>query len=156
MTGYTVGTNATGTQEYHVTFKIEYPTKYFEDLFVVGDIPELGNDLNLKRHPLKWTEGHIWVSEQPLVTKTPNFRYNYIMIDQKSGKQVDNDEKGIKRICDLASIGSHGQSAFSGFDNRNVGYQMQRQGNTLFVDINDIWQTLKVKFTVLHTQTHGT
>lgn len=33
---------------------------------------------------------------------------------------------------------------------------MQRNGNTLLVDINDIWQTLKVKFTVLHTQIHGT
>lgn len=33
---------------------------------------------------------------------------------------------------------------------------MTRQGNQIHVDINDVWQTLKVKFTVLHTQTHGT
>jgi hypothetical protein len=78
------------------------------------------------------------------------------MIDQKSGQKVDHDEKGIKRICDINSIESHGQSAFSGFDNRNVGYHMQRHGNTLLVELLDIWQTLKVKFTVLHTQIHGT
>lgn len=105
---------ASGTTEYHVTFKIEYPTKYFEDLFVVGDLPELGNDGNLKKHPLKWTDGHIWVSETPVVTSNPNFRYNYIMIDQKSGTKIDNDEKGIKRICDLAAIESHGGASLAG------------------------------------------
>lgn len=46
------------------------------------------------------------MSEKPLVTNVPIFRYSYIMIDQKSGKRVDNDEKGINRICDLNAIQS--------------------------------------------------
>jgi len=33
---------------------------------------------------------------------------------------------------------------------------MNRQGNIINVDICDIWQTLKVKFTVLHTKLYGT
>ena len=144
-----------GDTEYHVTFKIEYPTKFYEDLFVVGDLPELGGPNDLKKHPLKWTDGHVWVSEKPVVTYTPNFRYNYIMIDQKSGQKIDHDEKGIKRICDLASIDSHGASAYAGVENKNAGYHMTRQGKQVLVDICDIWQILKVKFTVLHTQTHG-
>jgi len=120
-----------------VTFKIEYPTKYFEDLFVVGDLPELGSEANLKKHPLKWTEGHIWVSEVPLVTRNPNFRYNYIMIDQKTGQQIDHDEKGIKRICDLVSIESAGEKSYG--LNQNSGFNMRKQGNQVLVDINDIW-----------------
>jgi len=122
---------------------------------VIGDIPELGNEQDLKRHPLKWTDGHVWVSEKPILTRTPNFRYNYIMIDQKSGQKIDHDEKGIKRICDLASIESHGQSAYSGLDNKNAGYHMTRSGNTICVDICDIWQMMKIKFTVLHTPLSG-
>jgi hypothetical protein len=30
--------------EYHVVFKIVYESKYFEDLFVVGGHPDLGNE----------------------------------------------------------------------------------------------------------------
>jgi len=99
------------TQEYEVHFKIKYVTKLYEDLFDTGDITERGSAGDLKRHPLKWTEGHIWVSERPLRTSTPLFRYNYIMIDQKSGKQIDNQE-GFTRIADLKSIASHNRTHF--------------------------------------------
>lgn len=118
---------------------------------MIGDIPELGSSLALTRHPLKWTEGHIWVSEIPVVTRQPMFRYNYIMIDAKSGKQVDQNERGVKRIADLASIGSHGDTSVNlrhGFD--TDGYVVNREGNVRHIEIYDIWNTLKIKFTVLH------
>lgn len=77
------------------------------------------------------------------------FRYNYIMIDQKSGKQLDDDE-GFRRVADLKSIASHDYNQFTSY-NAN-GYLVQRVGTCLHVDILDHWQTMKVKFSVLHTR----
>ena len=49
-------------QNFSVMFKLKYVTVPGEDLFVIGDLPQLGSNKDLK-HGLKWTEGHIWVSE---------------------------------------------------------------------------------------------
>lgn len=65
---------------YSVSFRLYYKTLFGEDLFVVGNIPELSGS-NEEKHPLMWTEGHIWVSKVPLVTSTPRFTYGYIMKD---------------------------------------------------------------------------
>jgi len=45
-----------------VTFKIFYQTEYGESLQVVGNIKELGS-WKAYNCPLKWSEGHVWVSE---------------------------------------------------------------------------------------------
>jgi hypothetical protein len=95
-----------------------------DQLYVTGDIAELGNDVNLKIHPLKWTEGHIWVSEKPLITHQPYFRYSYLMMNLNSKTKVDNHENGIKRIADLASINSHGEQAHKDDDTETIGYYM--------------------------------
>jgi hypothetical protein len=50
-----------------VTFKLHYQTVPGEDLHVIGEISELGN-LSEQKHPLKWTEGHIWMSDKALIT----------------------------------------------------------------------------------------
>ena len=50
---------------YSVNFRLKYVTVPGEDLYVIGNLPQLGNNKELK-YGLMWTEGHIWVSEQPL------------------------------------------------------------------------------------------
>ena len=50
-------------KKYFVTFKIFYQTEYGESLQVVGNIKELGS-WKAYNCPLKWSEGHVWVSEQ--------------------------------------------------------------------------------------------
>lgn len=35
------------------------------------------------------------------------------------------------------------------------GYTVSRAGSLYNVEISDIWQTMKIKFTVLHTRIHG-
>ena len=54
--------NYSFNKKYFVTFKIFYQTEYGESLQVVGNIKELGS---WKAYicPLKWSEGHVWVSE---------------------------------------------------------------------------------------------
>lgn len=142
--------------QFSVSFRIYYQSVVGEDLYVLGDIPELGNETSMKKHPLKWTEGHIWVSETPLITSTTIFRYQYIMIDSRSGAKVDNDEKGIKRICDLASIETKLSSSYATLDNKLDGFTVSKQGNTVHIGINDKWKVMRVKFTVEHAQLFGT
>ena len=52
---------------YHLDLRVYYKTTFGESICVVGSIPELGNWKEFKCH-MKWTEGHIWVTERPLVT----------------------------------------------------------------------------------------
>ena len=68
------------SQNFTVIFKMKFVTVPGEDLYIIGDLPQLGGNKELK-YPLKWTDGHIWVSETPLVTSTPYFAYKYVMVD---------------------------------------------------------------------------
>jgi hypothetical protein len=77
---------------YSVTFKLKYVTVPGEDLYVIGDLPQLGGNKDLK-YSLMWTEGHIWVSEQPLLTSTPYFSYKYVKVDR--GMKIIDQEDGI-------------------------------------------------------------
>ena len=71
-----------------------------------------------------------------------------------STTKIDDQEKGVKRIADLASIGSHGERSHhrGDDDTETIGYYMQSHGRTKHVEIFDIWRCIKVKFTVLHTR----
>ena len=91
----------TQSQLFSVSFKLHYKTVPGEDLFVVGEIPELGT-VGEHKHPLKWTQGHIWVSEIPLLTSQSIFHYKYVLLGVK--KEVLNSEQGIHRIADLSLL----------------------------------------------------
>ena len=54
--------------QYSLNLSIQYATKLGESICVLGSIDELGNWKDHKCH-LKWTEGHIWVTETPILTK---------------------------------------------------------------------------------------
>lgn len=86
---------------FQVVFKLKYVTVPGEDLYVIGDLPQLGSTSELK-HSLKWTEGHIWVSEQPLSTSTPYFSYKYVKVDRE--KKITDQEDGIQRVADLTLL----------------------------------------------------
>jgi hypothetical protein len=52
---------------FHLTLRIHYETKFGEYLCVTGDIDELGN-WEQYICKLKWTPGHMWVTETPIKT----------------------------------------------------------------------------------------
>ena len=84
---------------YEVNFKVYYKTKHGESLCVLGSTPELGSWKEYRCH-MKWTEGHIWVLEKPLITNHYYFQYKYILLDGDKTKFM-NWERGIDRIADL-------------------------------------------------------
>jgi hypothetical protein len=83
-----------------VQFKITYKTIPGEDLHVLGSIPELGNWKEVKC-PLKWTEGHVWVCEKPVIISNPIFRYKYVLNTETSKGISGQWEAGIDRLVDL-------------------------------------------------------
>jgi hypothetical protein len=47
---------------------------------------------------MKWTEGHVWVSEQLLINSNHHFQYKYVI---KSEPDQEIWESGLDRIADL-------------------------------------------------------
>ena len=92
------------THDYAVMFKIKYQTNYGESLCVVGSNEQLGLWKNYKCH-LKWTEGHVWISERPLFLKSTDaiFEYKYCLL-WEDDQRLLNFEKGVERIADLAIL----------------------------------------------------
>ena len=90
---------------------------------MLGDVAEFEDKI-----ALKWTEGHIWVSERPVITRNNCFRYKYVMIDQLSN---DRDDEKVFRIADLRD------------------YTMSN------LVMEDEWDSFKVRFTVFHPVIHS-
>jgi hypothetical protein len=71
-------------QFFNLCFKIKFETQFGQNMCVVGSTPELGNWMNFIN--LKWTEGHVWVSEKPIVTENPVFKYKYLLLENGNPK----------------------------------------------------------------------
>jgi hypothetical protein len=54
-------------KQFSLDLSIYYQTKLGESLAVIGSIEELGQWKNIKKH-MKWSEGHIWVLDHPILT----------------------------------------------------------------------------------------
>lgn len=121
-----------GDTVHYVWFRVHYESKFGEEVCVFGSIPELGGWKEHK-YMLKWTEGHIWVSDKPLVTKARHFFYKYRVIMEK---ELTEWESGIDRICqpELLPEGTHGRSV----DKSLIGGRN--------VQINDEWEQYNVNF----------
>ena len=69
---------------YNLTFKIKFETQYGQNMCVVGSTPELGEWK--KFIGLKWTEGHVWVTERPMLIENPIFKYKYVLLENGDPK----------------------------------------------------------------------
>lgn len=81
----------------------------------MGSIPELGSWTEF-RHHLKWNEGHIWISSQPLlITELHTFCYKYVILDSRNKRkklELINWEQGLDRIADLPKLEVRNKSKF--------------------------------------------
>ena len=81
---------------YNLSFKIKFETQYGQNMCVVGSTPELGEWK--KFIGLKWTEGHVWVTERPMLIENPIFKYKYVLLENGDPKQWESSED---RVADL-------------------------------------------------------
>mmetsp|Transcript_4461 Transcript_4461/g.6617 ORF Transcript_4461/g.6617 Transcript_4461/m.6617 type:complete len:150 (+) Transcript_4461:623-1072(+) len=85
------------SKTYNCTLKIPYKTEYGESLQVVGSVEELGAWKSYKC-PMKWTEGHVWITDNLVIKGKSYFTYKYVVMYQ--GKAVK-WERGPNRLADL-------------------------------------------------------
>ena len=53
---------------FSLNLSIQYETKLGESICVIGSLEELGQWNEYKCH-LRWTEGHLWVTDKPILTR---------------------------------------------------------------------------------------
>jgi len=85
-------------KEYIIKFRIKYQTTPGQNIFIIGNIDQLGNwKKNIFK--LKWTEGHIWKGKLVLNEKISNFEYKFVCLsDDQSFKRW---EEGCNRIFEF-------------------------------------------------------
>jgi hypothetical protein len=52
---------------------------------------------------MKWTDGHVWVLDNPIVSSVPYFSYKYVIMEDDQDLKWEN---GMNRIADLEMLGS--------------------------------------------------
>ena len=127
---------------YQVDFKVYYKTSFGESLCIVGSIPELGQWKEFRCH-MKWTDGHVWVTETPLITNHYYFQYKYVLLDEDKTKLIS-WERGIDRIADLEILPSMGHSLNS------QAYEHSTLDTSKRVELKDEWESYTVTLSVLH------
>jgi hypothetical protein len=140
-------------QTYSVSLKVKYQTIPGESVIVVGSIPELGSWKNFKLN-MQWTEGHVWVLKEPILTSQPFFQYKYMLTDtEKVGE--GKWERGIDRIIDMRDLPSVGPSklqASTGETERLLGVEDE---NIKHVELVDEWEKFNVKFSIYYPLSDG-
>jgi hypothetical protein len=68
--------------QYKLSLSCKYKVEFGQTVAVVGNIPELGMWKNNQLCQLKWTEGDIWKTTEPIVTSRPHFMYKYVLLDE--------------------------------------------------------------------------
>jgi len=52
---------------------------------------------------MKWTDGHVWVLDNPIISSVPYFSYKYVIMEDDQDLKWEN---GMNRIADLEMLGS--------------------------------------------------
>ena len=122
-----------------------------ESLAVVGNIDELGqwNDCNVCK--MTWTENHVWVTDNLVVSK-PFFLYKYVIIQDGEIKQW---EKGANRIADLEVLPDVQAQSLSRINSvasfksmRGARSSSPTNRQIKMVEIADEWEQFKIRFSI--------
>lgn len=65
-----------------ITFTINYPTIFGEELGIIGSIPLLGEWTQSKYLKMKWTPGNKWTISIEIANNIKEFEYKFIIIEK--------------------------------------------------------------------------
>lgn len=138
---------------YSCRLKLHCEVEYGQYVCVIGSIPELGN-WQQYICPMMWTEGHIWVLQQPIVTTKPHFLYKYALMEDDNVVKV---ESGIARIADLELLPNL-QDKSQEFlkeqqkkikkTSKDAKYKLKALKPIKNVVLTDVWETFQIRWTV--------
>ena len=85
---------------YSLRLKLSVDVDEGQSVQVIGSIPELGMWQQYKC-PMRWTEGDIWVLDEPIQTMKPHFTYKYVIMQDDYPIKM---EDGLARIADCEAL----------------------------------------------------
>lgn len=86
------------SNDYTVKFSIKYQTSPGQNIYVLGNLDQLGN-WRRNVFKLKWTEGHIWKGKLNLSKNISSFDYKFVCAsDDQSYKRW---EEGLNRVFEF-------------------------------------------------------
>lgn len=121
-------------------------------IIVLGNIPELDQwrKTGPFKHELRWTEGDIWVSKEPLVTTKYFFHFKYAIVENN---YVVGWERGVDRVADLEILPDMKNGRLYSCPTE-LFYDMEtrvwRPPSTKIITFNECWEKLTVSFMVYH------
>lgn len=132
--------NSSRFDKYAVTFQIFYETVFGQTVAVIGSTKQLGN-WQKYLCKLKWTEGHIWKSEEPLEMQESRFEYKYVLLNEDDQENIQ-WEQGVNRIADLNILPNMVRKS-------KKGQRTPREVDSVkHILLNDDWEQFKVRFTL--------
>jgi hypothetical protein len=117
------------SDDYTIKFSIKYSTQPGENIYIVGNLKELGN-WKENKFKLKWTEGHIWKGKLNLPSEIENFSYKFICASDKQVRW----EEGPNRIFDKTQ------------------YEFSKQ----IINLDCIWEHFTISFNIFYPLANST
>jgi len=138
---------------YSCRLKLHCEVEYGQYVCVIGSIPELGN-WQQYICPMMWTEGHIWVLQQPIVTTKPHFLYKYALMEDDNLVKI---ESGVSRIADLELLPNLQEKSNEFLDeqkrkilstSKDAKNKLKALKTIKNVVLTDVWETFQIRWTV--------
>lgn len=104
---------------------------------------------------MKWTEGHVWMLENPIISNVPYFQYKYVIMEDDQDLKWEN---GMNRIADLEMLASSTAKTneFLVQQQKMMKERLSKMQHDINIDqnqsksavINDEWESYQIKFSV--------
>lgn len=147
---YNQGLGKGPVKTYQVHLDIFFETVPGQSIVVLGSIPELGMWKERKCH-MKWTDGHIWVLEEPLIVSVPHFTYKYMLLDDDKQTMVK-WEAGVDRIAELGLLPDIGHTKTAALLANTKGASALATKvppkDLIHVELHDEWESYLLRFSI--------
>lgn len=101
---------------------------------------------------MRWTDGHVWVLEEPLIVDVPYFSYKYMLLDDDKQTMVK-WEAGVDRIAELRllpDIGPSKNAALLSSAKSAAAAQLAARKDLVHVELHDEWESFLLRFSLFY------
>lgn len=101
---------------------------------------------------MRWTDGHVWVLEEPLIVSVPYFSYKYMLLDDDKQTMVK-WEAGVDRIAELRllpDIGPARNAALLTTAKSAAATKVAAHKDLVHVELHDEWESFLLRFSLFY------
>lgn len=100
---------------------------------------------------MRWTDGHVWVLEEPLIVSVPYFSYKYMLLDDDKQTMVK-WEAGVDRIAELRLLPDVGPARNAALltSAKSAAATKVVATNLVHVELHDEWESFLLRFSLFY------